>query len=340
MYKNIYKDDGMKRAEHMAVRSSVGWYLWTHQLMEVTGKDAAAFLDLVFTGNIASLAVGRDRYTTMLNEQGEIIDDVVIMRRDEECYWVSTLFMNKLADWFYDHQGSFNVEFEDITENWHMFSVQGPKAKDVLNALVTGGVEDLRFFAHAETDLGGIPVMVNRGGYTGEKWGYEIYTAADQADAVEDRIREACGKVGGRQVTEFQVMAWTLPTEAGFYYMKDLAHRDPFEVGLTSGICWDKDFIGKAALLKKSEEGAKREMLGFECLEDDYLIKSGHLGGPGEAIYVDGYEEEVGRVTKLVYSYVKNVNNGYLFAQKGVFHIGDHFKAHGHECVITERKWL
>ena len=157
---------------------------------------------------------------------------------------------------------------------------------------------------------------------------------------MEDKIREACDKVGGRQVTEFQVLAWTLPTEAGFYYMKDLAHKNPFEVGLDGGICWDKDLVGKAALLKIKEAGPAREMLGFECLEDDYLIQSAHLGGVGAPVYVDGYDEEVGRIQKLVYSYVKDVNNGYLIAKKGVFKIGDHFNVHGCDCVITERKWL
>ncbi|MCI7020631.1 MAG: hypothetical protein MR913_12690 [Clostridiales bacterium] len=159
-------------------------------------------------------------------------------------------------------------------------------------------------------------------------------------DEIEAVLRSACEKAGGRQVTEFQVMAWTLPTEAGFYYMKDLAQTNPFEVGMDGSINWDKDLVGKKALLKIKEQGSKREMLGFECLEDDYLIKSGHLGGAGEAVYLDGYEEEVGRIVKLVYSYVKDVNNGYILAQKGVFKPGDHFRARGHECVITERKWI
>ena len=74
MNKNIFKYDDMKRSEHMAVRNNVGWYFWTHQLIEVTGPDVVPFLDHLYTGNIASLAVGRDRYTTMLNEQGEIIE--------------------------------------------------------------------------------------------------------------------------------------------------------------------------------------------------------------------------------------------------------------------------
>ena len=110
MNKNIFKYDDMKRSEHMAVRNNVGWYFWTHQLIEVTGPDVVPFLDYLYTGNIASLAVGRDRYTTMLNEQGEIIDDVVIMRVGEDTYWVSTLYATKADDWWYFHQGDFDVE--------------------------------------------------------------------------------------------------------------------------------------------------------------------------------------------------------------------------------------
>ena len=92
MNKNIFAHDEWKRSEHMAVRECVGYYLFTHQIMEVTGPDACRFLDYMYPNNIANLAVGRDRYTTMLNDDGEIIDDVVIMRLEEEKYWVSTLY--------------------------------------------------------------------------------------------------------------------------------------------------------------------------------------------------------------------------------------------------------
>ena len=91
MYRNIFKYDDMKRAEHMAVRESVGWYLFTHQLMQVEGEGAEAFLDYMFPNNIATLRPGRDRYTTMLDQQGEIIDDVVVMRFDDH-FWISTHF--------------------------------------------------------------------------------------------------------------------------------------------------------------------------------------------------------------------------------------------------------
>ena len=135
MYKNIFKYDDMKRAEHMAVRSTVGWYFWTHQLLEITGPDVTAFLEHMFAGNVSRLAVGRDRYTTMLDENGQIIDDVVIMRRSENVYWVSTLFATKTDDWWYFHQGDYDVEWTEITDDWAMYAVQGPKSRALLEQL-------------------------------------------------------------------------------------------------------------------------------------------------------------------------------------------------------------
>ena len=226
MYKNIFKYDDMKRAEHMAVRSTVGWYFWTHQLLEITGPDVTAFLEHMFAGNVSRLAVGRDRYTTMLDENGQIIDDVVIMRRSENVYWVSTLFATKTDDWWYFHQGDYDVEWTEITDDWAMYAVQGPKSRALLEQLTKDPVADLKFFAQMETEIQGIPCIINRGGFTGEKLGYEIYVSPEHAEALEALLSPAAQALGGREVTEFQVMAWTLPTEAGFYYMRDLAHTN------------------------------------------------------------------------------------------------------------------
>ena len=232
MYKNIFKYDDMKRSEHMAVRNAVGWYFWTHQLLEITGPDVTAFLDYIFPNNIASLAVGRDRYTTMLNEQGEIIDDVVVMRMEENRYWVSTLYATKTDDWWYFHQGDYDVDWTEITDEWAMYAVQGPKSPQIIEELTGESVADLKFFAHREAKIGGIPCLINRGGYSGEKFGYEIYINPEQGEALEALLDPAVQRAGGKEVTEFQVMAWTLPTEANFYYMRDLAHTNPFEMRL------------------------------------------------------------------------------------------------------------
>lgn len=338
MYQNVYKYDEMKRSEHMAVRKSFGWYYFTHHLVEVTGGDSAAFLDKMLANPIANLAVGRARYSTMLNEAAEIIDDVVVFRMEEDKFWVSTLFAHKMIPWFDAHKADATVSYENITKLWDMYAVQGPKSKDVINAIADNSVEEQKFFSIADNVIGGVPVKISRAGFTGEKFGYEIYVAPDQGAVIEKILKEKADAFEGKEVTEFQIMAMTLPTEKGFYYMRDLMHTNPFEVGLDRGIGWDKDFIGKEALLKVKEKGATREMLGFTVEQADVQINHKGFGGPGDPVLVDG--EEVGRVSKFTYSYVLDQNIGYILAQKGALKAGDKVMIHGYEGVITAKTFL
>ena len=328
----------MKRTEHMAVRNTVGWYFWTHQLLEVRGEDAAAFLDMIFANPIANLKVGSDRYTTMLDENAEIIDDVVVFRMEEQKFWISTLFVTKLSSWLSSHKSGYKIKLSNITEKYHMFAVQGPRAKDLINAMVENNVDDQRFFTIRDNKIDGIDVKINRGGFTGEKLGFEIYVAPEDLPAIRAKL-EACGEpFGAVEVTDIQIMAWTLPTEAGFYYMRDLMHTNPLEVGMERGIGWDKDFIGKEALLKIKEEGPTREMVGFTIDEDDVHINAKDLGGPGTPVMLNG--EEIGRVSKFNYSYVLEKNIGYILLKKGVVKNGDHVAIKTYDAVITDKVFI
>ena len=338
MYKNVYKYDDMKRAEHMAVRTTVGWYLWTHQLVEVTGPDCTAFLEYIFPKNIGNLAVGRERYTTMLDEAGEIIDDVVVFRMEEKKFWISTLFRKDMFRWFESHKSSFDVSWTDITPQWEMYAVQGPKSLDMVNTIIKIPVNSMKFFEIRANEIDGVPVYVNRAGYTGEKLGFEIYFPKTEAPAMEEKLRELAKTFDGREVTEFQVMAWTLPCEAGFFYMRDLRHTNPFEVGLEGGINWEKDFIGKEALLKVREEGPAREVVGFTVADVDIHIKGRNMGNEGEFVYKDG--EYVGRCMKICYSFVKDTNNGTIICRKDSLKPGDKVTMHGHEAVICAPKFI
>ncbi len=344
MYKSVYKYDDMKRSEHMAVRDAVGWYFWTHEMLEVTGPDAAAFLDRVFPKPIASLAVGRERYTTMLDESGTIIDDVVVFRRDAETFWISTLFVSSMIVWFDAHREGMDVTCTDITGRYQMYAIQGPKSLEMVNRIVETPVDDLRFFSFCENRFEGIPVMVNRAGFTGEKYGYEIYVPTEEALHLEKVLRETASLFGGREVTEFQIMAWTLPTEAGFYYMRDLHRCNPFEVGLERGIDWDKEFIGKDALLRIRESGVEREMLGFTMEQADVHLNPRSVGGPGNPVVLDG--EEIGRLVKFNYSYVREISIGYILVRKGLLKTGDSVYLAGngyddfYEAVIAEKPFI
>lgn len=321
--KNVFKYDDWKRGDHMAVRTTAGWYLFTHQLLEVTGPDAARFLDYVCPNNIVGLKVGRERYTTILNHAGTIIDDVVIFRLEEQKFWISTLFVLALIPWLDSLKEGYDVSCENISSHWHMYAVQGPKSLEMVNSMVEKPVDGLKFFSFAENSIDGEKVIVNRAGFTGEKTGYEIYVAADKLSYMDEKLAEAAKTVGGREVTEFQVMAWTLPTEAGFYYMRDLRDTNPLEVGLDKGINWDKDFVGKKALLKVRETGPAREVVGFTTDEADIRIHGKNLSGPAPADFVVKDGEEVGNVIKFVYSYVKEIPFGTIIAKKGALKNGD-----------------
>ncbi len=338
MYQNVYKYDEMKRGEHMAVRKSVGWYLWTHQLVEVTGEDVVAFLEHIFPKNIGNLKVGSERYTTMLNEKAEIIDDVVVFRMGDKKFWVSTLFKVALMAWFAAQKGEMDIAWQDITGQWEMYAVQGPKSLEMVNAVVKEPVDDQKFFTIRGNEMDGKTVLVNRAGFTGEKLGYEIYIAKADGPILEEKLRQTAPQFDGREVTEFQVMAWTLPTEAGFYYMRDLSHTNPLEVGLAGGFNYEKDFIGKEAMLALQETGAAREVWGFTVEEADIHIKGRHLGNEGEVVYKDG--EPIGRCMKIVYSFVKEINNGTVIVKKGAVKPGDHVTMHGHDAVICEKSFL
>lgn len=336
--KNVFKYDEMKRREHMAVRNSVGWYYWTHQLLEVSGPDAAAFLDKIYANPIANLKIGRERYTTMLNEQAEIIDDVVIFRLEDQKFWVSTLFLNKLVRWLDVHKGSADVSWRNVTPEYDMYAVQGPKALEVVNTIVEEPVNDLKFFSFAVNSVDGIPVIINRAGFTGEKFGYEIYIAPDQQTMLEEKLKAAVAPFGGEQVTEFQIMAWTLPTEAGFYYMRDLMHTNPLEVGLDKNIGWEKDFIGKEALLKIKENGIKHVMVGYTMEDADVRIQGKDVGGPGTPVMLG--DEEIGRVSKYNYSYVLDKVIGYLYVEAGRVAEGDAVMIRGAEAKICKMTFI
>lgn len=338
-YQNLYKNDDWKRREHMAVRKTAGWYLWTHQLLEVTGIDAADFLDHIFPNNIANLKVGRERYTTMLDDKGEIIDDVVVFRVKEDTFWISTLFIFYLTDWLDQHKEGYQVVYRNITETQHMFAVQGPKALEMVNAIVDKPVDDLKFFSFEKNTVNGEIVLVNRAGFTGEKYGYEIYIAAEKIGLLRGALEKVSPEFGAREVTDFQIMAWTLPTEAGYYYMRDLRHCNPLEVGLDRGINWEKNFIGKEALLKVRESGPAREMVGFTTDAVNARINARDHGDAGNPVILRG--GEIGRVYKYNYSYVQEKPVGYMLVKAGSVKEGDHVLIKGrYDAVITQKSFL
>ena len=222
----LFREDQVARADAEAIRKGVGFYRWTHDLVEITGKDALEVLQKIYISDISKVAVGRSKYTASLDEAGEIIDDVIVMHMADGLYWVSDLYGPRLLPWIEQHKGEADIHAKIITYDWDMYAVQGPDSLKAMNAMLDAPVDDLKRFGICERKLGGIPVYIHRSGFTGEN-GYEIYSAFDKSAEVHDLALKAVESVGGRELQTLEVYVRSIPMEKGFALKQDFNHLSP-----------------------------------------------------------------------------------------------------------------
>ena len=305
----LFKEDMIARKEHQAVRENAGWYRWTHDLVDVKGEDAGVFLDKLFVGAVAAAPVGKTKYTTMLNEDGKIIDDTIVMHMGENHFWVSTLYAPQFLKWADAHRSGEDVHCEDHSQAIDMYAVQGPNSGKIMNALVKAPVDDLKRFAIADNEIDGISVKVHRSGFTGEL-GYEIYCEIADTDAVAEAIRAACAKFDAPEITTLEVYVRSLPVEKGFALRQDMYGLSPFACGLGWSVKFDKDFIGKEAALARKEH-PKYRMVGLE-----FSRESTEDISIWERVY--WYGVEVGRCAQTIYGYTVDKNIGFATVRADV----------------------
>ena len=265
----LFREDEVARAEAKAIRESAGWYRWTHDLVEIKGPDADRLVQYLYVNDMAKAPVGRTKYTTMLNEDGKIIDDVIVMHMDENLYWVSTLYAPQLLKWIAAHDEGFDVACSDITKLYDMYAVQGPESTTFMNALVTEPVDGLKRFAVMDDAIDGVPATIHRAGFTGEL-GYEIYVPMESTKTIEEALRRVGDELGYPEITILEVYVRSIPVEKGFALRQDMYGLTPFECDLDWSVCMDKEFIGKEALEKAQSEGPARRLMGLEFLNDSY----------------------------------------------------------------------
>lgn len=304
--------------EHKAVRTTAGWYYFTHHIIEVEGPDAAALLDYIYTNNIAGLAVSRAKYTMMLGTDGVAQDDCIIFRLADELFWISTLHRPRTLAALEANKGDYNVAFRSRTEEFDMYAVQGPCAREMVNAVVENPVDDLKFFQIVDNKLGDIDVKVARAGYTGEAVGYEIYSTAEQNEIVRDALAAVQDQFDAVQVTSLDVMAYTLATEAGLVLVPDIDRSTPFECGMGRYIYWDKDFIGKDAVVAHKDQPLKLHMYGITVDQKDARLHGGPFGAP---VFKDG--KRIGRVSKYTFGFTVDKGVGFILVDEGSVDVGD-----------------
>lgn len=293
------------RKEHEAVRNKVGFFDFAHDILEVTGKDARDFLDFMCVNVISEVEPNNASYTTILNENADALDDVIVFYHGGDKYWVTTLFMDSLQKWFNSHVGHRDVKFKDITKETALYAVQGPKSKDVLNKMLKDTVDDLGYFQFKQTMLDDINVMVSRTGFTGEL-GYELYFHPKYTDKIIEALNEKGKEFGIVEVTT-DVTLTSLPTEKGYITVNDFKGANPIELGLEWSVDCEKDFVGKDKLCILKEEGPERRLVGFEVEGDNIEIKK------GDVVKVDG--KEIGEVTTFTYGFTVEKYIGYALIE-------------------------
>ena len=294
-------------AEHRAVRNAVGLFDISHMgEFFVRGARARELLQYVTSNDVSLLEDGQAQYSAMANEEGRVVDDLLVYRIDAENYMmvVNAANIGKDFQWLQSHNDA-GAQIEDASDWTTMLATQGPRSLDTLTPLTDIDLSQVAYYRFARAKLAGVDGMLSRTGYTGED-GFEFYFDRDQSEAVWEAILDS-GKAHGIVPVGLGARN-TLRLEAKLLlYGNDM---DETTTLLEAGLGWitklDKgSFVGREALAKQKEAGLQRKLVGFEMLGRD--IARDHY-----AALVEG--DEVGHVTSGSPSITleKNIGLAYL----------------------------
>lgn len=282
--------------EHMAVRQEAGLFDVSHMgeiLCE--GEKALENLQHLLTNDFANMVDGQARYSPMCNEHGGTVDDLIVYKKTDNHYFIVVNAANKDKDfqWMLDHQLP-GATFTDVSDQYAQLALQGPKAMEILRRIAPEDKIPTKYY-HAVFDgeVGGIPCIISKTGYTGED-GVELYAPADQAEKLWDLVLETgkddglipCG-LGARD---------TLRMEAAMPLYGHEMNDDvtPLETGLNFAVKMKKDdFIGKSAMEEAGAPTIKRvglEVTGRGIIREEQTIYVEDASAP------DG-KKEIGHTT-------------------------------------------
>lgn len=280
------------------------WNLVNHAILcdvaverqvEISGPDAAKFVQLLTPRDLSNLAVGQCKYILITNAEGGILNDPILLRLEENRFWISLADSDILlwAQGVAVHSGlDVSIHEPDVSP----LQLQGPKSGEVMKALFGDSILDLRYYWLREVELNSIPLIVSRTGWSSEL-GYELYLRdGSRGDELWETIMEA-GKPFGLKPGHTSSIRRIEGGMLSYHADMDIK-TNPFEIGMDRLINLDMDaeFIGKKALQQISKTGISRKQVGL-CLECPPLT------GPNTTFWqITKDNETVGKVTSAIYS--------------------------------------
>ena len=254
--------------EHHAVRSAAGLFDIDHMgQFEVSGPDADAFLQRVQVWDIDQMRLLDAHYSLLLYADGTIVDDIFLYKLEGR-WLVIVNAANRAKDWEWlqAHVSGLDLALIDRSDELCMLALQGPKAEQIMQRLTDTDLDKIATRTAAEITLAGLPAIIGRTGYTGED-GFELYIPS--ADAVEfwDKLLAAgndygllpCG-LAARDSLRFEAC---MP----LYGHELSADINALEARMGWTISWNKEFIGRDALLKVKLEKPQRLLVGLEMVD-------------------------------------------------------------------------
>jgi aminomethyltransferase len=288
--------------EHTATRQAAGLFDISHMgRLRFEGPRAHLLLDHLLTRRVTDIRPGMVRYSLMCNEDGGILDDVLIANLESpSSRQFFLLVVNagnraKILKWIAPHLADFpDVEFRDATESTAMLAVQGPKALAIVERLFDKRVTQLKYYRGLVTEQMSKPCIVTRTGYTGED-GFELIVRAEDAPRVWENIMLA-GREHGIEPVGLGARD-TLRLEAGMpLYGHELTEAiDPFTAGLGFAVSLaERSFLGSETLAKLKEASRNLTRIGVKL--------AGRRAAREGACFIDGDNRTVGTVTSGTFS--------------------------------------
>lgn len=292
------------KEEHICVREGVGVFDVSHMgefILE--GSNALDLIQRVTSNDASKLINGQAQYSCLPNKQGGIVDDLIIYKMSDEKYFLVVNASNIDKDW--NWISSFNtkgVTMTNVSDEYSLFAVQGPKAIDVLQKITPVQLADIKYYHFTQDQIGGIDdVIISATGYTGAG-GFELYVKNQDAETIWKKIFEAGEEfdikpigLGARD---------TLRLEMGFcLYGNDIDDStSPLEAGLGWITKFTKEFTNSENLKKQKEEGIKKKLVGF-VMSDKGIPRSGYE-------IADSTGNVIGNVTSGTMSPLMNIGIG------------------------------
>ena len=255
--------------EHATVRNAVGVFDVSHMgEFILKGENALDLIQRVTSNDASVLTDGKAQYSCLPNNDGGIVDDLIVYRIDEKTYMLVVNASNIDKDWAWiSKHNTKNVEMHNISEKTSLLAIQGPKAIDALQKLTDVKLADIPYYSFAKGKFNGVDnVVISNTGYTGAG-GFEIYFENEYAEKMWDSIFAAGAEFGIKPIG--LGARDTLRLEMGFcLYGNDIDDTtSPIEAGLGWITKFTKDFTNRAAIEKQKTDGVTKKLVGFEMID-------------------------------------------------------------------------